>query len=34
MVQSPIELNECTRELLERQLGCDVARKAMHELAA
>jgi hypothetical protein len=33
MVRSPIELNESTREFLERQLGCDVARQATHEVA-
>jgi hypothetical protein len=34
MIRSPIELTECVRGFLEDQLGCDVARQAMHEMAA
>jgi hypothetical protein len=32
-VRAPIELNEGVREFLKTQLGCDVARQAMHEAA-
>jgi hypothetical protein len=34
MIHAPIELNECSKEFLEDQLGCDVARQALHEIAA
>jgi hypothetical protein len=34
MIRSPIELTECARGFLEDQLGCDVARQAMHQMAA
>jgi hypothetical protein len=34
MIHAPIELNDCVKEFLEDQLGCDVARQALHEIAA
>jgi hypothetical protein len=35
MIRLPIQLDECAREFLENQLGCDVARQALHdEMAA
>jgi hypothetical protein len=34
LIRSPVELDEGVREFLEDQLGCDVARQAMHEMAA
>jgi hypothetical protein len=34
LIRSPIELTEGVRDFLEEQLGCDVARQAMHEMAA
>jgi hypothetical protein len=34
MIRSPIELTEGVRGFLEEQLGCDIARQAMHDIAA
>jgi hypothetical protein len=34
LIRSPTELNEEVRDFLEDQPGCDVARQAMHEMAA
>jgi hypothetical protein len=34
MIHASIELNDSVKEFLENQLGCDVARQALHEIAA